>query len=247
MNVLQQLESEIRGLVSHSYLKQYIATPMIDRHKLAFLHDVFSLLPVAERQQQQYTISSMLVHMALDTHDKVAVINEQTTLKTQQLTVLAGDYFSGLHYVLLAQVKDITMIQTIARAIKIINEQKIKLYQRECQSVADLLKTVVAIEASIIHEVVARYDVDVDVERIERQLLNDRLQLELLKRKDGVSSLLQLHFAHLCGEAQVLDVMEAEANRLQRHLTPESFVPMMSTVSSFVREEMRWKLSVEEG
>lgn len=71
----------------------------------------------------------------------------------QQLTVLAGDYYSGLYYRLLAEVNDVSMIKTLAHAIKQINEHKIAYYQKDLEGMEILMESITKIESSLIESV----------------------------------------------------------------------------------------------
>ena len=65
--------------------------------------------------------------------------------------LLAGDYYSGLYYLLLSEIEDIQMIKTLATAIQQINEQKMKLFYEDVSSIDELMETMKAIETSIIY------------------------------------------------------------------------------------------------
>ena len=51
------------------------------------------------------------VHAAFDAHDTIDV--SDATSKQQQLTVLSGDHFSGIHYRLLASIPEFGFIQFV--------------------------------------------------------------------------------------------------------------------------------------
>ena len=62
------------------------------------------------------------VHMAFEAHDSIDECDATST--EQQLTVLSGDYFSGIHYRLLARLPDFGFIRSLSGTIGQINEVK---------------------------------------------------------------------------------------------------------------------------
>ena len=75
--------------------------------------------------------------MLLDTHDDVSnTLEDENSMKTRQFTILAGDYYSGLYYKVLAEVCNTEMIKKLSEGVKTINEHKVTIYhkkQKPCQ------------------------------------------------------------------------------------------------------------------
>ena len=95
-------------------------------------------------------LTVMLIQIALDTHDFVKNDDEEIeSMEVQQLTVLAGDFYSGLYYKELSYLPNIHLIRCLAEAIKIINENKIRVYQREITTFEDFMHSMKIIETSL--------------------------------------------------------------------------------------------------
>ncbi|MGE7878339.1 heptaprenyl diphosphate synthase component 1 [Peribacillus muralis] len=157
-----QLKHLIEKKAQHPYLLKFIQKPSLDEDKLLLLWGLFNDVDVKSEKRDQYITSTMLVQIALDTHEIVSNSGEgldlPDVLKNRQLQVLAGDYYSGLYYQVLATVGNVEMIRILSSAIKKINDNKIILYQQgSIKDVQSLLTTIKAIEASLIHKLAAYY------------------------------------------------------------------------------------------
>jgi heptaprenyl diphosphate synthase len=171
--VLDYIESQLH----HSYLKQYLMDPIIDIDRINLL-----LLPFWEEDRNDYHIvqcvsTAMLIQIALDTHDKVTnSMNEP--LKERQLTVLAGDYFSGLYYKILAETNDVPLINALAKATKKVNESKISIYKNANNDLENLLYDLKTMESAIITNFLYNFNQTQWIELSETILVIKRLLSE---------------------------------------------------------------------
>ncbi|MGE7759450.1 heptaprenyl diphosphate synthase component 1 [Peribacillus sp. NPDC097895] len=180
---IRQLKRLIETKAQHPYLLKFIQKPSLDEDKLLLLWGLFNDLDVLSEKRNQYIISTMLVQIALDTHETVSNSGEgielPEVLKNRQLQVLAGDYYSGLYYQGLASVGNVEMIRVLSNAIKQINDNKIILYQQgSIKDVPTLLMTIKAIEASLILKLADYYDQPAWRDISEDLLLLNRLHAE---------------------------------------------------------------------
>ena len=104
-NKMVQMKETIERYVLHPYLRKYIISPSIDEDKLLMLISIVEELDLSPIEKDTYVIAIMLMYIALDTHDDVSnTLEDENSMKTRQLTILAGDYYSGLYYKVLAKV-----------------------------------------------------------------------------------------------------------------------------------------------
>lgn len=175
-----QVKHMIENKISHSYVEKYIQKPLIDYDKLYILHYLYKDLEISSTKKQHYMTTIMLVQIALDTHELVPSGNSNNMKNIEkQLSVLAGDYYSGLYYMLLSEIEDIDMIRILATAIKEINEKKMILYYENVQTIDELVDTIRDIESLLFAEVTSflkdKYEL---IPIIKELLLINRLKKE---------------------------------------------------------------------
>ncbi|WP_051348677.1 heptaprenyl diphosphate synthase component 1 [Peribacillus kribbensis] len=153
-NKTTELIQLIEEAVHHPYLLNYIDKPEIDKVKLSLILELFTKSDLPEKKKKDTILAAMLVQIALDTHERVSlsvsVREDPMELKSRQLTILAGDYFSGLYYSILAGIGEVSFIKYLSGGIKDINEHKIMLYQADFHQPGELLKTLEMIESGIL-------------------------------------------------------------------------------------------------
>lgn len=153
---IQEIKNSILQQIGHPYLAKFVKNPVISEDKLMFLSSLVDNTDLTTEKKKQYIITTMLVQTALDTHELVSSSNDNEAdqeKKSRQLTVLAGDYYSGLYYYLLSKIEDVPMIHTLAGAIKEINEEKMKLYHQDVHSFQQFFETLKHIESLLIQKV----------------------------------------------------------------------------------------------
>lgn len=182
------IKEQVEKKVLHPYLLKYIETPVIDEDKLLILVSIMDRLELSSNEIKNYALTTMLIQIALDTHEHIS--NASVDEKQRQLTVLAGDYYSGLYYKLLADSENIVMIKELSKGIKEINEHKISVYQKEITSVDTLMTSMKKIESSLLAKFSGYFKVDIWNEWIANFLLVKRLLHEKRQLLDNGSSIM---------------------------------------------------------
>lgn len=167
------IKGQVERRVYDPYLLKFIQTPIIDEDKLLILISIMDRLDLSYSEMENYTLSTMLIQIALDTHEHVT--NSSDDEKARQLTVLTGDYFSGLYYKLLADSEDLLMIKALSEGTKEINEHKIMVYQKECDGTEKLMNSIKLIESSLLLKLSEYFKVDLWNDFIANLLFLKRL------------------------------------------------------------------------
>lgn len=176
------IKEKLMEKLRHPYFINYIEEPFIDEEKIALLYGALKSANLHIEQIEHYVVTIMLVQIALDTHERVsnkAGEEEIEFHKCRQLTVLAGDYYSGLYYYLLSMNRDIVLIRALAEGIKEINEHKIMLYQKAHKTTDDIMKSIVTIESALLQKTCDHFQLSHWKPFITYVLGGNRLQKEI--------------------------------------------------------------------
>ncbi|WP_196493692.1 heptaprenyl diphosphate synthase component 1 [Ornithinibacillus caprae] len=238
-NEIQHLKILVEKQINHSYLKKYIQKPVIDEQKILFLHTILSNASIPSHKKERYLITTMLVQIALDTHELVPEridVEEGTTEMIQgQLNVLAGDYYSGLYYFLLSELDDVEMIQILATAIKKINELKMINYYLDTGSLTEYLNNRKRIESLLITEV-AEYVHETSLNRFaEEWIITNVLYCEINKLTNGTTKILGKFIQHI-DDDQLLSEKVDNIKRMIEEI-PDQYNVIKDCVMEKITEE----------
>ena len=174
---VSQLKNNILKQLHHRTLLQFTGQPVIEDDQLLYL-----LLPKLNgeqwSQQLDFAASAVaMIYAALHGHE---LIDEQeATSKSQQLTVLGGDYYSGMYYTTLAAIPDIQLIRSLSGAVVKISECKTAVYEPEKRNLEEWFEAIRVIEAMATQQFMKRYDFDCYIEIAELGLVLARFKREM--------------------------------------------------------------------
>ncbi|WP_042162566.1 heptaprenyl diphosphate synthase component 1 [Paenibacillus gorillae] len=124
----------------HEIAKKYVEYDMIQAHtelpafpdlRVRLLFAILNQQSPNVAQSELYSLVVSLVQLGMDTHDLIDLETDkrsESEMRSRQLKVLAGDYFSSQFYRLLAQAGQTDMIAAISSAVCEVNRMKVKLY-----------------------------------------------------------------------------------------------------------------------
>ncbi|WP_072887345.1 heptaprenyl diphosphate synthase component 1 [Ornithinibacillus halophilus] len=181
-NEIQYLTSRIEQKLQHIYLDKYIQKPDIDEDKLYLLYKILSNTKLSQKQMERYIVTTMLVQIALDIHDQIPDVNnnqDKDVMIKNQLSILAGDYYSGLYYLLLAEIDDFSFINKLASGIKEINVLKMTLQEERTHLLDAHISNIKELESLLITHVADFVNESTMILVTQEWLLYNRLVKEL--------------------------------------------------------------------
>src|SRR5699024_1039715 len=192
--------------------------------KLFVLNEVYQNTSMSRNQKQDYIVVIMLIDIALKTHDLIN--NENYEKQTdKQLTVLVGDYYSGMYYYLLSQLEDINMIKRLAANIKKshadklkkINKEKMNLHNTDNKSEKEVYKSLLISETYLFTETAKLNGENEHITIIENLLMLNRLKKEQTDKKSVLYKYYQQKQLKNT-DFNIEETIETEVNRLKIEL-----------------------------
>jgi heptaprenyl diphosphate synthase len=130
-----RVEQLAHKYMDHDMISLHTDLPGFPEGRIRMLHAVLSQQPSAASNKELLSLVASLVQMGLDTHDMVENgaaegKSSMPSMRSRQLKVLAGDYFSSRFYHLLSQAGQIDAVRMLSESICDLNRIKMNFYSR---------------------------------------------------------------------------------------------------------------------
>ncbi|WP_432359067.1 heptaprenyl diphosphate synthase component 1 [Sporosarcina sp. UB5] len=209
---------EVKRSIQEPILERDLGKMSLDEAKAFFL-----LLPLLNEEEwtSEQNVSAIAVgavHAAFDMHDRVHIVD--ATSKEQQLMVLSGDHFSGIHYRLLSSLPDFKLITSMSEMIGQINETKTNLLMEESEGADMLIDSMTCIESGCIVVFQRRYGFS-RYSKITETALGLIWFFKKLTKDPAIE---QVWPANKIKEADVEDAISILSSRLQKQLSEAGFL-----------------------
>lgn len=224
MSNLEQFKNEVKvqilNAIKHPYLNKHLLPPTIDEVKVTLLIELMDQHHFTKEKIIHYCKALMIHQIALDTHELVSTYEGTSRdREKKQLTVLEGDFYSGLYYEALSNTGEISLIKELSFAVKEMNEQKINLVHHKFTSLEELLSCITMIESTILVHFANYIGSKESIKKIENKCLMTRLEIESQHIKNGKNSDFIKHLTSLQGvqieKNQLIDVISKIIIQLQ--------------------------------
>ncbi|MFC6332287.1 heptaprenyl diphosphate synthase component 1 [Paenibacillus septentrionalis] len=119
--------------VQYDMIQQHTELPVYAEPRLQLLFGALKSSNYSKEQSELYNVVTALVQLGMDTHDLIDTETGQRTeeqMRSRQLKILAGDYFSARFYQLLAKAGEIELIGLLSKAVADVNRLKVSLYEK---------------------------------------------------------------------------------------------------------------------
>ncbi|URN94129.1 MAG: heptaprenyl diphosphate synthase component 1 [Candidatus Pristimantibacillus lignocellulolyticus] len=117
--------------VSYDMIHAHTELPSYSEPRLQLLYAVLAQSKETRERSELFSLVTALVQLGMDTHDLVDTETGQRTetqMRSRQLKILAGDYFSARFYQLLAVKGEIELVAILSKAVADVNRLKISFY-----------------------------------------------------------------------------------------------------------------------
>lgn len=221
-SIVENYIKDLQYILRESILKREIGLFPVDTVKAFFL-----LLPlvnqgIQDEKLKKITLSLGAIQAALDVHDRIE--SSQATSAEQQMTVLAGDHFSGIHYRILAEIGEFGFIRELSQTIARINEQKTGLHHERQKTGPILLERLTVIESGCVAAFYKSYGFEAYLELAETVLTFVRLDQMAASIEHGQQ-------AFVVDESIIQQAMALHMPKLKQELEKmESLHPLLQQV-----------------
>lgn len=127
---MDRVIAEIAGCARDPFVERHIGRPKTSAFFVKVLYLLLKSFSLPSKRIRIHCVATALLKMGLDLHERVSIGPERAEhgMRSRQLYVLAGDYFSSLFYRFLAENGEVRTISRLSEAVCELNEAKMELY-----------------------------------------------------------------------------------------------------------------------
>lgn len=128
----EKLHTVVRRWIGHDMIQKYTEVPAYPDARTTLTHTFVTHFCEENEQAPLCVVASSLAQLGMDMHDMIDphdVKVSETLMRSRQLKVLSGDYFSSRFYQLLAQQHKLEFIRQVSESICTTNRLKMVLYR----------------------------------------------------------------------------------------------------------------------
>lgn len=174
----------IHTSTKNKYLNKHLDNVFVETEKIQALDCLIN----NNANKENFILATMLVQIALNTHDQIDKQMDDQDIKSkkeQQLTVLAGDYYSGIYYHILSQSSDISFIRQLAEGIHELTKLKTTVFYQAYDRTDRFLADYSALHSMIIKSVAAYFNRETHFDFVSKWLLAIKLEREYSRLEQG--------------------------------------------------------------
>lgn len=190
---LKEVEQLVHEQAVYQYLEENNEGGQMDKDQMLFLHEAISGSDLTDVSAYRVVSATLYMILAHDTHEKIDEPDDvvQMTRKEQELTVLAGDFYSALYYRTLAELEMIPLLRALQSGVQETNTAKTNIYQLHVATDEEYLTQLALTNAAIFSKFAKYFMKEQTFISLGCQFfLLKRLQMELnLYKETGVSRL----------------------------------------------------------
>ncbi len=137
-----------QAIYEPTLVRELSEIPLIPREEAFFI--LLPFLNGVKKTEETYEAAVALgaVFSALRAHGQVDLHDSSST--EQQLTVLAGDHYSGIHYRILASLQSFPFIRALSEAIAQANEEKTEMFFHLPQTIEEWKRSMYTSDVALI-------------------------------------------------------------------------------------------------
>ncbi|MBC2287465.1 heptaprenyl diphosphate synthase component 1 [Listeria farberi] len=196
---LKEVEQLVHEQAVYQYLQENNEGVQMDKDQMLFLHEAISGSDLADASAYRVVSATLYMILAHDTHEKIDEPGDivQQTRKEQELTVLAGDFYSALYYQTLAELEMIPLLRALQSGVQETNTAKTNIYQLHVATDEEYLTQLALTNAAIFAKFAKYFMKDETFIALGCQFfLLKRLQMELATYREIGASRLKRAFEH---------------------------------------------------